>query len=65
MTNLISTTKSSTTKLDTALESPTASELLVDGPKATLESRINTRRAELNQKLTELSASMHLDGTCK
>lgn len=65
MTNLISTTKSGSTELDTALGPLTASkiqpELLVDAPEATLESRINTRRAELSFKLTELRASMHLD----
>jgi hypothetical protein len=65
MTNLISTTKSSSAKPDAAPESPTASnnqsELVIVAPEANLESRTNTRRAELIFKLTELRASMHLD----
>jgi hypothetical protein len=65
MTNLISTTKSSSAKPDLAADSPIASnnqsELVIVAPEANLESRTNTRRAELIFKLTELRASMHLD----
>ena len=64
MTNLIST-KSGSAKPDAALESPATSnarsELAVAAPQDNLESRTNTRRAELIFKLTELRASMHLD----
>jgi hypothetical protein len=65
MTNLISTTKSSSANPDAGAESAVASnpqsELAVPGPEANLESRTNARRAELIFKLTELRASMHLD----
>ena len=64
MTNLIST-KSSSAKPDAAPESPITSnarsELAAVAPEDNLESRTNTRRAELIFKLTELRASMHLD----
>jgi hypothetical protein len=69
MTNLISTNKTGSATPDTAAESPIASKsprepgpgIEVSEPEANLESRINTRRAELIFKLTELRASVHLD----
>jgi hypothetical protein len=69
MTNLISTTKTGSAKPDTAIESPIASNSQPETapgmdavvPEANLESRVNTRRAELIFKLTELRASLHLD----
>jgi len=64
MTNIISTTKSGA-KSDTAIESPISSKtqpgLATEASEANLESCINTRRAELIFKLTELRASVHLD----
>jgi hypothetical protein len=64
MTNLISTTKISSAKPDAAVDSTIASnnqsELVIVAPEA-LESLINTRRAELIFKLSELRASMQLE----
>jgi hypothetical protein len=64
MTNIISTTKSGP-KSETAVESPIGSKappgLATEVSEADLESCVNTRRAELIFKLTELRASVHLD----
>jgi hypothetical protein len=65
MTNIISTTKSGSAAPATANEPPIASKLrptlVAETAEASLESCINTRRAELIFKLSELRASMHLE----
>ena len=61
MTNIISTTKGGSPKPDSTIESPIASKVQPRSVDASLESCINTRRAELVFKLTELRASMHLE----
>jgi hypothetical protein len=63
MTNIISTTKSGSAA--PATEPPIASKLrpglVAETVEASLESCINTRRAELIFKLSELRASTHLE----
>ncbi|HZJ63527.1 MAG TPA: hypothetical protein VFD36_08360 [Kofleriaceae bacterium] len=65
MTNIIDLTKTSGAKPVTSIESPLGGTPQpapeVDASEANLESRVNTRRAELIFKLTELRASLHLD----
>ena len=63
MTNIISTIKSNSAAPVTATEPPTASKVRpgAETAEASLESCINTRRAELIFKLSELRASVHLD----
>ena len=65
MTNIIDLTKTSGAKPVTSSESPLGGTPQpapeVDSSEANLESRVNTRRAELIFKLTELRASLHLD----